>query len=152
MRFPRPIRLLGLDVSVADHPDIGIDFAALKEAMASASPQWLSLGIQESHTETFWELCTPALPRLRYMELLVSDGELNTCTLSKWLVSSQHSGLQPRIIPADRTVAQDSIAGSSPSSLLALVVTVQRPPPETHAYPPALAQSAQAGLGDNLGL
>ncbi|KAL1938227.1 hypothetical protein VTO73DRAFT_11871 [Trametes versicolor] len=96
LRIPRPVRSLTIDVTLENEE--AWDPALLLDVFQRASPTCLSIGLQASFREPFWQTYLPALPRLRYLRLIVeaSDpGEMHNC--SDWLDNICMPGARPLI-------------------------------------------------------
>ncbi len=89
LRTPRPVRALEIDV-VLDRQS-GWDPAPVFDVLLAASPQTLSIGMQASFNHPLWTTYAPAMPRLRYLELVVADGDPGSHDLENWLVSKPFS-------------------------------------------------------------
>ncbi|KAI0794737.1 hypothetical protein C8Q74DRAFT_1250380 [Fomes fomentarius] len=113
LRTPRPVRALEIDVVLDRQSDW--DPAPVFDVLSAASPQRLSIGMQANFNHPLWTTYAPAMPRLRYLELVVSDGDPGSHDLENWLDNISHPG---------------------PATLLALAVYIQRPPQDPLAHSP----------------
>lgn len=115
LRIPRPVRSLTIDVTLENKE--AWDPALLLDVLQRASPKCLSIGLQASFREPFWQTYASALPRLRYLRLIVeaSDpGEMHNC--SDWLVSPVNVIVTAHVVTSSLDfTGQHLHAGSSPS-------------------------------------
>lgn len=88
VRIPHPVNALQVDSTL--DPQRDWDPAPMFEMLMAASPKRLSMGMHARFNQPLWRTYAPAMPRLRYMELIVIDSDPSSPDLEFWIVSFLH--------------------------------------------------------------
>ncbi|KAI0326264.1 hypothetical protein GY45DRAFT_1437775 [Cubamyces sp. BRFM 1775] len=90
LRIHRPVRSLHVDVTLEN--ERAWDPAPLYDILQRASPVELTIGMQTSLKQAFWQTYASVLPRLRCLKLVVEDGHVDHQEIANWLENMSKPG------------------------------------------------------------